>query len=66
MSLLHKTITCPFCGHHLHIEIEVTEDDQEYIEDCSNCCNPVHLKVQKDRQHHCIRLFVDADDEQYY
>ncbi|MBV2127550.1 MULTISPECIES: CPXCG motif-containing cysteine-rich protein [Arsukibacterium] len=66
MSILTKTISCPFCGHPVHVDVEVTDDDQDYIEDCSNCCNPIHLKVHKDIQHHSVQIFVDADDEQYY
>ncbi|WP_333609121.1 CPXCG motif-containing cysteine-rich protein [Arsukibacterium sp.] len=66
MDLLNKTIDCPFCGHPCHVQIEVTEEDQDYIEDCSNCCNPIHLVVHKDIQHHKVQIFVDAEDEQYY
>jgi hypothetical protein len=50
----------------VQVDVEVTDDDQDYIEDCSNCCNPIHLKVHKDMQHHSVQIFVDADDEQYY
>lgn len=66
MDLLHKTVECPFCGHHLHLEVEVTDSDQDYTEDCSNCCNAIHIKVHKDEQHRSVQLFIDADDEQYY
>lgn len=66
MSLLQHTDRCPFCGHTVHLSLEVTDDDQEYIEDCSNCCNPIHIKVHKDEQHHRIQLHIDADDEQFY
>lgn len=66
MNLIHRTIECPFCGHHVPIRIEITDEDQDYIEDCSNCCNPIHLRIHKDELHHSVQVFVDADDEQYY
>lgn len=66
MSVLNKTIVCPFCGHPMHLSVEVTDEDQDYTEDCSNCCNPIHVRVHKDELHHSVQLFIDADDEQYY
>lgn len=66
MDLLHKTIACPFCGHPTHVTLDLSGDDQDYIEDCSNCCNPIHIQTHKDELRHKVQLFIDADDEQYY
>ncbi|WNO60659.1 CPXCG motif-containing cysteine-rich protein [Rheinheimera sp. MMS21-TC3] len=64
--MLNRNIDCPFCGYPMQLTIEVTDDDQDYVEDCSNCCNPIHIRVHKDEQHRSIQVFIDADDEQYY
>lgn len=66
MQLLYKTITCPFCGHPTDIAVDTSGDDQDYIEDCSNCCNPMHIRVYTDDLHRSVKIFVDSDDEQFY
>jgi hypothetical protein len=66
MDLIHKTIICPFCGHPTHITLDVSGEDQDDFEDCSNCCNPIHIKTHKDEAHHSVQVFIDADDEQIY
>lgn len=66
MDLIHKTILCPFCGHPTHITVDVSGDDQDDIEDCSNCCNPIHITSRKDDLHRTVQVTVDAEDEQYY
>ncbi|MFC6439819.1 CPXCG motif-containing cysteine-rich protein [Bowmanella sp. JS7-9] len=66
MSLPSKTIECPNCGHHMHVEFDTSNGDQDYIEDCSNCCNPIHLTLHIDDQHGKIQLMVSSDDEQIY
>lgn len=66
MDLIHKTIRCPFCGHPTHITVDVSGDDQDDVEDCSNCCNPIHITTHKDDLHRTVQVTVDADDEQYY
>ena len=44
----------------------VIGDDQDDIEDCSNCCNPIHIVTHKDDLHKSVQVFVDAEDEQIY
>ncbi len=66
MQLLYKTIICPFCGHPTHITLDVSGDDQDDVEDCSNCCNPIHIVMHKDEANRTVQVFVDADNEQYY
>ncbi|MCF1427658.1 MAG: CPXCG motif-containing cysteine-rich protein [Shewanella sp.] len=66
MKLKSNTIHCPHCGHHQHIDIDSNYGDQEYVENCRVCCNPIHLRLHIDEQHKKVELYVDADDEQYY
>jgi len=66
MQLLYKTILCPFCGHPTHIALDISGDDQDDIEDCSNCCSPIHIVMHKDESRHSVQVFVDAEDEQFY
>ncbi len=61
-----QRIECPHCGHHIYIELDTSGGDQDYVEDCSACCNPIHLQLHIDDLHEKVELRVDADDEQVY
>ncbi|MEC9375923.1 MAG: CPXCG motif-containing cysteine-rich protein [Pseudomonadota bacterium] len=43
MVLEESNITCPFCWQNLEITLDLSIDDQEYIEDCQVCCNPINI-----------------------
>ena len=64
--LKHTEIVCPHCGHHHHIELDCSNGDQDYIEDCSNCCNPIHLNMHLDEVNRKVELNVSSDNEQIY
>ncbi|BDA13748.1 CPXCG motif-containing cysteine-rich protein [Aeromonas caviae] len=61
-----KRIVCPHCGHHTRVELDASQGDQEFYEDCMACCNPIHLRLHRDEARDCLQLFVDADDEQLF
>jgi hypothetical protein len=37
------TITCPYCWEPLEILLDLSIDEQDYIEDCQVCCQPMRL-----------------------
>lgn len=45
MSLVEKTITCPYCSELISVLIDGSIEQQSYIEDCSVCCQPINLNV---------------------
>lgn len=61
-----QRINCPHCGHHVTVEVDTTNGDQDYYEDCAACCNPIHLNMHIDRQYNKVELSVDSDDEQIF
>ncbi|MBY6185445.1 CPXCG motif-containing cysteine-rich protein [Marinobacter hydrocarbonoclasticus] len=61
-----QIITCPHCGYHTRVQIDSSGGDQEFFEDCSACCSPIHLRLHIDELEQKVQLFVDADDEQNY
>lgn len=65
-QITDQTITCPHCGHHTHIEIDVSNGDQNYYDECTNCCQELHLTTHVDEANHKLNVTVDADDEQFY
>ena len=36
---------CPYCWEHIYFEIDLSIENQEYVEDCQVCCNPILLRV---------------------
>jgi len=37
--------TCPYCLQEISMLIDTSTTEQEYIEDCEVCCNPIEVKV---------------------
>jgi hypothetical protein len=46
MEILHETpIRCPYCGEPLTVLIDRSVAIQEYVEDCTVCCQPITLVI---------------------
>ena len=48
IEYISKRIVCPHCGHHTRVELDASQGDQEFYEDCMACCNPIHLRLDRD------------------
>ncbi len=44
-ALENMNIQCPYCGESMLMFIETTVGDQEYVEDCQVCCQPILMLV---------------------
>lgn len=44
-------IHCPYCDVSLNINVDPSEPEQDYTEDCQVCCRPMVLSVQFDDRH---------------
>jgi len=38
-------LECPYCGESISILVDTTVRDQNFIEDCEVCCNPISVHV---------------------
>ena len=36
---------CPYCWEQISMLIDVSQNQQTYIEDCEICCNPIQISV---------------------
>ncbi|MBV7316874.1 CPXCG motif-containing cysteine-rich protein [Shewanella sp. NIFS-20-20] len=63
MKLKKQIISCPHCGHHLHIDVDMSQGDQDYYDDCRVCCHPIHFNLHVDEVHRTLELHVSADDD---
>jgi len=34
-------VSCPYCGETITLFLDLSVDEQSYIEDCSVCCQPM-------------------------
>lgn len=41
-------VDCPYCGETFETEVDCSAGDQEYVEDCPVCCNPIVLDIRVD------------------
>jgi hypothetical protein len=37
-------VTCPYCWERLTLLLDLSEPEQEYIEDCQVCCQPMLIR----------------------
>ena len=59
-AIQQASIDCPYCGESIVILLDVSVDEQQYIEDCQVCCRPIvcHVRVASDG-----RGMVEVRDE---
>lgn len=50
---------CPYCGETIELLIDLSEPQQEYVEDCSVCCRPIIITVNSDGD----QCYVDVRSE---
>ena len=46
-ELIEQTFSCPYCWSSTSVEVDLSVDGQNFIEDCQVCCQPIeiHYKV---------------------
>lgn len=44
-QVIEHGFSCPYCGEPITMLIDPMSGDQEYVEDCEICCNPIGLRV---------------------
>ncbi|MBT8040156.1 MAG: CPXCG motif-containing cysteine-rich protein [Xanthomonadales bacterium] len=49
MDLQPETVVqCPYCGEPVTLLLDLSAGDQEYVEDCQVCCQPMLVAVSTD------------------
>ncbi|MFT6914678.1 MAG: hypothetical protein ACJAWL_000974 [Motiliproteus sp.] len=49
-QLIEHSITCPYCSEGFAVLVDGSEPDQEYVEDCQVCCQPILISVYLDEE----------------
>ena len=50
MSLQTYPVQCPYCGETIEVDVEVLEEAQSFIEDCSVCCRPIQYEASSNSE----------------
>lgn len=45
-------VQCPYCGEWFDTEADTSAGDQDYIEDCAVCCQPIRFVITLDKDGH--------------
>ncbi len=48
--MIEYFFTCPYCFQEISMLADTSLPEQEYIEDCEVCCNPIEVKVSAENQ----------------
>ena len=42
------SVTCPWCWEQIVVLVDTSTGNQQYVEDCQVCCNPIEITVMCD------------------
>lgn len=45
-EVVEHGFACPYCGERITMLLEPGDGEQDYIEDCEVCCNPITIRVR--------------------
>lgn len=37
---------CPYCWQTIRMRLDLTGGDQQYVQDCERCCNPMEISFR--------------------
>ena len=63
-QLTEKSIGCPYCGESIKVLIEPSDIEQQYIEDCQVCCQPINFQISESVSGDLL-VRVYSDDESF-
>jgi transcription elongation factor Elf1 len=48
-AVIEHPFTCPYCWESITMLLDLTVADQNYVEDCEVCCNPINLRFRTEQ-----------------
>lgn len=56
------TLTCPYCGEPILLSIDCSVGDQQYIEDCHVCCQPMLVSAKIDPEGRLLDVQLEQEN----
>lgn len=56
-------ISCPYCGEWFDISIDLSVEEQSYIEDCYVCCRPISFIVEVNELGEVLSILARHENE---
>ncbi|WP_434339686.1 CPXCG motif-containing cysteine-rich protein [Motilimonas cestriensis] len=63
INFYEASITCPICGNHTDVSLDASNGDQDFYEDCRQCCHPIHIHLHANELTNRLEVIVNSDDE---
>jgi hypothetical protein len=58
-----KAVDCPYCGESFETDVDTSVGNQDYIEDCPVCCQPIEFHLEVGTNDELTTLTIRRDDE---
>ena len=62
MEIEARTVSCPYCGEPVELQVDASAGSARYVEDCQVCCQPMEVALSVDAEGE-ISVQVFRDDE---
>ena len=62
INYYEASISCPVCGKLTDVSLDASNGDQDFYEDCSQCCHPIHIKLHANEMTIHLEVMVNSDD----
>jgi hypothetical protein len=59
----NSRIDCPYCGEDFDITVDCSAGNEQYIEDCPVCCQPVEIATDIDLDGKLLGVRAQRDDD---
>lgn len=52
---------CPYCGEPGEVTLDLSEGDNDFIQDCEVCCRPIEFNLKVDGSHWSLDVRAEND-----
>ncbi|GMQ84068.1 MAG: CPXCG motif-containing cysteine-rich protein [Gammaproteobacteria bacterium] len=56
-------IDCPYCGEQFEISVDCSMGEEQYVEDCPVCCQPVEIRTEVDLDGKLLGVSAHRNDD---
>lgn len=61
-ELENAQLQCPYCWEEIELEVDLSAGSQQYVEDCSVCCQPMLIRLSVDEGSGAFTIAAEAEN----